>query len=146
MLGVDEVVAITRQTRVHVRDERARADVVELARREVIAVEYLVELAGRLELGEVGGDALAQRVRAARQRPGNLVLGPEAECDAQVRVEMPEHGEQMRVGDRIVDLTGGDALDQLLRARVGILDPAQRRQLGAQPLEQRRVRGLRDDL
>ena len=59
---------------------------------------------------------------------------------------MPEHGEQMRVGDRIVDLTGGDALDQLLRARVGILDPAQRRQLGAQPLEQRRVRGLRDDL
>ncbi len=75
------------------RYERARADVVEFARGEVVAVENLVELAGGLDLGEVGRDALAQRVLSARQRPGDLVLVPEAERDAQVRIQVPEHRE-----------------------------------------------------
>ena len=52
----------------------------------------------------------------------------------------------MRVGDRVVDLSCRDPPDQLLGARRGVLDPAQRRDLGAQLLEQRGVRRLRDDL
>ena len=145
-LGLEEEVAVARQPRVDVTHERARADVVELARREVVAIENLLELAGRFELREVRRDALAKRLVALRQRPSDLVRRPERERDAQVRVEVAQQLEQMRVRNRVVDLALGDAANQLLARALGVLDPGEQRLLRAQLLEQCRVRRARDDL
>src|SRR5690606_14965766 len=68
-LGLEGDVRRAGPPRAHAAPGRARADVVELARREVVAIEDLLQLAGRLALREIRRDALAQFVAALRQGP-----------------------------------------------------------------------------
>ncbi len=70
--------------------EGARADVVELTRGEVVAIKNLLQLAGRLDLREIRGDALAQRLVALRQGPRDLIRRAERERHAQVRIEVAQ--------------------------------------------------------
>jgi len=90
-----------------------------------------LELARGLNLGEVGGHALAQRVVAFRDGPGDVVVGTDVKGDSQIGIEVPKQLEQVGVGDGVVDAALGYAADQLFARALRLFDPGEQWHLGA---------------